>query len=105
MFLRVLAVSALAIGMAASAAAQNTRTSHTTDMFKGPRLQQAFGGAQQPSKDAILPNGNINVDPSVTGSIGGEKIFAQPRLQCDASPNTTGTRSNTYDLGTISGCP
>jgi hypothetical protein len=103
MLVRVLAISVLTIGLATSVAAQNSKTTHSSDIFKGPRLQQAFG--QPSSTDAILPNGTINVDPSVTGSISGDAPFAQPRLQCDASPNTTGTRSNTYDLGTISGCP
>lgn len=102
MFCRSVAISAILIGIASVAAAQNdTRTS---EMFKGPRLHQAFSGTEH-SKDAILPNGNINLDPSITSSIGDTNSFSQPRLQCDSSPNTVGVRSNTYNLGSVSGCP
>ena len=101
MFIRFLAISALAVVAATGAAAQG---SHNQDMFKGPRLHQAFGGGDH-SKDAILPDGTINVDPTVTGSVNDTNVFSQPRLQCDSSPNTVGNRSNTYNLGTISGCP
>ncbi len=101
MFLRSVAISAFIIGIAGTAAAQND--TRTTEMFKGPRLHQAFSGTDH-SKDSILPNGNINLDPSITGSVNDTNSFSQPRLQCDLSPNTVGNRANTYNLGAISGC-
>jgi len=102
MFFRSVAISAILIGMASLATAQND--THTSEMFKGPRLHQAFSGGDH-SKDAILPNGNINLDPSITSSISDTSVFSQPRLQCDSSPNTVGVRTNTYNMGATSGCP
>jgi hypothetical protein len=108
MFIRALAISALAIGLATTAMAQNSRHgTHTTEMFKGPRVQSVIGSGTNHSKDAILPDGTINVDPTVTGSVGPNSTtsFSQPRLQCDSSPNTSEMRSNTFDAAQPSNCP
>jgi hypothetical protein len=103
MFLKTIAISALALGTATAAMAQTTHKTHTTEMFKGPRVQSVIGSGQDHSKDAILPDGTINVDPSVTGSINRTTSFSQPRLQCDSSPNTSEMRSNVFDAA--SSCP
>ncbi len=109
MLLRTLAISALAIGMTTAAMAQTSHhTTRTTDMFKGPRVQSVIGSGTDHSKDAILPDGTINVDPAVTGSVttgGATTSFSQPRLQCDSSPNMSEMRSNTFDAAQSSNCP
>ena len=64
---------------------------------------QADVGSVDHSKDAILPDGTINTDPSVTGPIrAGDSIS---RLQCAAAPNSVGARSSTYSAGSASLCP
>lgn len=103
MFLKIIAISAIVVGSATAAMAQTTHKTHTTEMFKGSRVQSVIGSGEDHSKDAILPDGTINVDPSVTGSINGTTSFSQPRLQCDSSPNTSEMRTNTFDAA--SNCP
>jgi hypothetical protein len=103
MFLRTLAVSALAIGAATTVVAQSShKTTHTTEMFKGSRVQSVIGSGTDHSKDAILPDGTINLDPMVTGSLtnsnDGTTSSSQPRMLCDSSPATTGMRSSTFDM-------
>jgi hypothetical protein len=107
MLLKTLAISTLAIGMATGAMAQTSHTTRSTNMFKGDRVQSVIGSGTDHSKDAILPDGTINVDPTVTGSTSndGSSNFSQPRLQCNASPNTSEMRSNTFDMAAPSNCP
>jgi hypothetical protein len=110
MFMRTLAVSAFAIGIATTAFAQNShKPTHTTEMFKGARIHSAINDGVDHSKDAILPDGTINLDPTVTGSLtssnDGTTSSSQPRMTCDSSPNTSEMRSNTFDAAAPSSCP
>jgi hypothetical protein len=102
MFLRTLAVSALIMGVATTVVAQNTHKTHTTEMFKGSRVQSVIGSGTDHSKDAILPDGTINLDPMVTGSLtnsnDGTTSSSQPRMLCDSGPNTVGLRTSTFDM-------
>jgi len=100
MLLKTLAISALIVGMSSVAMAEQVHKHHqkrvTVEAF------QADVGTVDHSKDAILPDGTINTDPSVTGPIrAGDAIT---RLQCAAAPNSVGV-SNTYAAGPTSRCP
>jgi hypothetical protein len=109
MFLRAFAVSALAIGMATAAMAQGSHTSHSANTFKGARINSAITQNRDTSKDAILPDGTINVDPTVTGSVSpnaeSNSNRSGIRILCDSSPNTSEMRSNTFDAAAPSTCP
>lgn len=99
MLMRTLTITAFAAALATGAMAQGG--THSSEMFKGPRIHAAIQDGTDHSKDAILPDGTINVDPTVTGSVtpssDGTTSFSQPRMQCDSSPNTSEMRSNTFD--------
>jgi hypothetical protein len=108
MFLRAFAVSALAIAVATAAMAGGSHR-HSANTFKGARFNSATVQNRDTSKDAILPDGTINVDPTVTGSV---SPYAESssnrsgiRLMCDSSPNTSEMRSNTFDAALPSVCP
>ncbi|MBB3456870.1 hypothetical protein FHT86_005181 [Rhizobium sp. BK313] len=100
MLLKTLAISALVIGVS-SAAMAGPANKHRTTNFDAQAIQADIGNIDH-SKDAILPDGTINMDPSVVGP--GRKDDFISRLQCDARPNTMESRSNTYNLP-LSGCP
>jgi hypothetical protein len=108
MFLRAFAVSALAIGMATAAMAEGSHK-HSANTFKGARINSAIGQNRDTSKDAILPDGTINVDPTVTGSVSpnaeSNSNRSGIRILCDSSPNTSEMRSNTFDAAAPSTCP
>jgi hypothetical protein len=108
MFLRAFAVSALAIGMATAAMAQGSHK-HSTNTFKSARINSTIVQTRDTSKDAILPDGTINVDPTVTGSVSpyaeSNSNRSAIRIMCDSSPNTSEMRSNTFDAALPSICP
>ncbi|MEF0940320.1 hypothetical protein [Rhizobium sp. BR 362] len=100
MVLKTLAISALIVGMSGAAMAEQVHKHHpkrvTVEAFQPDVVFVDH------SKDAILPDGTINTDPSVTGPIrAGDAIS---RLQCAAAPNAVGV-SNTYAAGPTSLCP
>ncbi|MBB5573862.1 MULTISPECIES: hypothetical protein [Rhizobium] len=100
MLLKALTISALIVG-ASSVALAGPAHKHRTTTFDAQAIQTDFGVVDH-SKDAILPDGTINTDPSVTGPIrAGDAIT---RLQCAAAPNAVGV-SNTYAAGPTSRCP
>ncbi|MBM7048791.1 MULTISPECIES: hypothetical protein [Rhizobium] len=101
MLLKTLAISALVIGMSSGAMAEQVHKHHPKTL-KVETLQTDVGGVDH-SKDAILPDGTINTDPSVTGPIRAGDTMS--RLQCAAAPNSVGARSNTYSAGAASLCP
>lgn len=101
MLLKTLVISALVVGMSSAAMAATIHKHHTTH-FKAHQIRADVGNFGH-SKDAILPNGVINTDPSVTGPIHSGDYFS--RLQCDVTPNTNEGPSNTYDAALPSGCP
>ncbi|PZM11487.1 hypothetical protein [Rhizobium tubonense] len=109
MFLRAFAVSALAIGMATTAMAEGSHATHSVNTFKGGRINSAINQNRDTSKDAILPDGTINVDPTVTGSVSpsaeGNSNRGAVRIICDSSPNTSEMRSNTFDAALPGACP
>jgi len=101
MLLRTLAISALVLGMSSAAMAEQAHKHHPKRV--NVEAFQADVGSVDHSKDAILPDGTINTDPSVTGPIrAGDSIS---RLQCAAAPNSVGARSSTYSAGSASLCP
>jgi hypothetical protein len=101
MLLRTLAISALVVGMSSAAMAEQVHKHHPKRV--NVEAFQADVGSVDHSKDAILPDGTINTDPSVTGPIrAGDSIS---RLQCAAAPNSVGARSSTYSAGSASLCP
>ncbi|AYG67784.1 hypothetical protein FBZ98_105330 [Rhizobium sp. ERR 922] len=101
MLLRTLAISALVLGMSSAAMAEQAHKHHPKRV--NVEAFQADVGNVDHSKDAILPDGTINTDPSVTGPIrAGDSIS---RLQCAAAPNSVGARSSTYSAGSASLCP
>ena len=101
MLLKTLAISALVVGVS-SAAMAGPAHKHRTTNFDAQEIQTDIGNVDH-SKDAILPDGTINTDPSVTGPIrAGDSIT---RLQCAAAPNSVGVRSSTYAAGSSSLCP
>jgi hypothetical protein len=109
MFTKALAIAALTIGMATTAMAAGTHKTHSVDTFKGARINSAVNENRDTSKDAILPDGTINVDPSVTGSVSPNAEDSSNRsairIMCDSSPNTSEMRSNTFDAAQPSTCP
>ncbi|MFK0164732.1 hypothetical protein [Rhizobium sp. NPDC090279] len=101
MLLRTLAISALVIGMSSAAMAEQVHKHHPKRV-NVEALQTDIGNVDH-SKDAILPNGVINTDPSVTGPIrAGDTIS---RLQCAAAPNSVGARASAFSAGSASLCP
>ncbi|MDK4713382.1 hypothetical protein [Rhizobium sp. CNPSo 4039] len=101
MLLRTLAITALIVGMSSAAMAEQVHKHHPKRV--NVEAFQADVGSVDHSKDAILPDGTINTDPSVTGPIrAGDSIS---RLQCAAAPNSVGARSSTYSAGSASLCP
>jgi hypothetical protein len=109
MLLRVFAIAALVFGMATTAMAGGAHTTHSVNTFKGPRIKSAIMQGRDTSKDAILPDGTINVDPTVTGSVSPSAVdssnWTAHRILCDSSPNTAEMTSNTYDSALPSVCP
>jgi hypothetical protein len=104
MLLKSLAISAaLVIGVSGAAMAQQMHKRHQADTFGGQNIDQSIADGQDHSKDAILPDGTINTDPSVTGPIRAGDTAS--RLQCAAAPNSVGTRTNTFTAGSASQCP
>ena len=100
MLLKTLAISVLVVGMSSAAMAASAHKHQAAP----PKLSEVPTSADyvDHSKDAILPDGTINTDPSVTGPIrAGDSIS---RLQCAASPNAVGIQ-NTYASGPTSLCP
>lgn len=101
MLLKTLAISALVIGMSGVAMAAPVHKHHPRNL-KVEALQTDVGNVDH-SKDAILPDGRINTDPSVTGPIrAGDTIS---RLQCAAAPNSVGARASAFSSGSASLCP
>jgi hypothetical protein len=100
MLLKTLAISALVIGVS-SAAMAGPAHKHRTTTFDAQAIQTDVGTVDH-SKDAILPDGTINMDPSVVGPGRNDDFIS--RLQCDSRPNTMESRSNTYN-SPLSGCP
>ncbi|MDE1990996.1 MAG: hypothetical protein KGI75_00760 [Rhizobiaceae bacterium] len=101
MLLKTLAVSVLIVGMSTAAMAASAHKHHAQAPLKVDDVQTSADYVDH-SKDAILPDGTINTDPSVTGPIrAGDSIS---RLQCAASPNAVGIQ-NTYASGPTSLCP
>ncbi|MDL2404187.1 hypothetical protein PY650_00645 [Rhizobium calliandrae] len=101
MLLKALTISAIVVGVSTSAALAGSAHKHRTATFDAQAMQTDAGFVDH-SKDAILPDGTINTDPSVTGPIrAGDAIT---RLQCAAAPNSVGV-SNTYAAGPTSHCP
>ncbi|MBB6485429.1 hypothetical protein [Rhizobium lusitanum] len=100
MLLKTLAISALVIGMSSAAMAEQVHK-HRHKNLKVETIQTDVGNVDH-SKDAILPDGRINTDPSVTGPIRAGDSMS--RLQCAAAPNAVGVRS-TYAAGPSSLCP
>lgn len=98
MFLRILAASTLALGLASTAFAEPL-TLHVSP--KGPRIVTVYTSVVDHSKDAIHADGTINVDQTIVGSTNRTPI----RIQCDSSPNTSVMRSNTFDAAPNSDCP
>ena len=101
MLLKALTISALVIGMSSAAIAEPVHK-HRARSLNVDTIQTDVGNFDH-SKDAILPDGTINTDPSVTGPI--RAGDAMTRLQCAAAPNSVGVRSNTYAAGPASLCP
>ncbi|MGG6896216.1 hypothetical protein [Rhizobium sp. BR 315] len=102
MLLKTLAISALVIGMSSAAAMAEQAHKHHPKRVNVQAFQADVGNVDH-SKDAILPDGTINTDPSVTGPIRAGDSMS--RLQCAAAPNSVGVRSNTYAAGPSSLCP
>ncbi|NLR99294.1 hypothetical protein HGP17_20935 [Rhizobium sp. P38BS-XIX] len=101
MLLRTLAISALIVGMSSAAMAEQAHKHHPKRV--NVEAFQPDTSYVDHSKDAILPDGTINTDPSVTGPIrAGDSVT---RLQCAAAPNSVGARSNTFAAGSASLCP
>lgn len=98
MFLRILAASALALSVATGAVAEPLTLRVSP---KGPRIVTVYSSMADHSKDAILADGTINLDQTVTGSTNRTPI----RIQCDSSPTTSVMRSNTFDAAPSSDCP
>lgn len=98
MFLKILAVSTIALGMASAAVAEPLSVNVTP---KAPRIITVYTSVIDHSKDAILPNGVINVDQAFTGSTN----RSPSRIQCDSSPTTSVMRTNTFDAPPSSDCP
>lgn len=98
MYLRILAASTLALGLASSALAEPLTLRVTP---KGPRVVTVYTSVQTRSEDAILPSGIINVDQTLIGSTNRTPI----RIQCDSSPTTSVMRTNTFDAAPNSDCP
>ncbi|MBN8952812.1 MULTISPECIES: hypothetical protein [unclassified Rhizobium] len=104
MLLRTLAISALVVAMSSAAMAEQVHKHHPkrVNRVNVEALQTDIGSVDH-SKDAILPNGVINTDPSVTGPIrAGDTIS---RLQCAAAPNSVGARASAFSAGSASLCP
>lgn len=101
MLLKTLAISALVIGMSSVAMAAPVHKHHP----KTPKVEalQTDVGNVDHSKDAILPDGTINTDPSVTGPIRAGDTMS--RLQCAAAPNSVGARASAFSAGSASLCP
>src|SRR5262252_7838599 len=89
--------AALAIGISGAAMAKDLHKPRTANTFQGDNIEASIGDGQDHSKDAILPDGTINTDPSVVGPIRAGDTAS--RLQCAAAPNSVGGRSNTYAAG------
>ncbi|TXI12087.1 MAG: hypothetical protein E6Q76_01525 [Rhizobium sp.] len=101
MLLRTLVISALVVGMSGAAMAEQVHKHHPKRV--NVEAFQPDNTYADHSKDAILPDGTINTDPSVTGPIrAGDSVT---RLQCAAAPNSVGVRSNTFAAGSASLCP
>jgi hypothetical protein len=98
MFLKVLAASTLVVGMATGVMAEPL-TLHVSP--KGPRVVTVYSAMIDHSKDAILADGTINLDQTVTGSTNRTPI----RIQCDSNPSTSVMRTNTFDAAPNSDCP
>jgi len=98
MFLRILAASTLALGLATGAVAEPL-TLHVTP--KGPRVVTVYTSVVDHSKDAILADGTINVDQPFIGTTNRTPI----RIQCDSNPTTSVMRTNTFDAAPLSDCP
>ena len=96
MYLRILAASTLALGIASSALAEPLTLSVSP---KGPRIVTVYTSVVDHSKDAILADGTINVDQTYVG------IDTPTRIQCDSSPNTSVMRTNTFDAPPSDNCP
>jgi hypothetical protein len=101
MLLKTLAISAVVIGMSSAAMAEQVHKHHPK-RINVEAVQTDVGNVDH-SKDAILPDGTINTDPSVTGPIRAGDTMS--RLQCAAAPNSVGARSNTFSAGSASLCP
>jgi len=101
MLLKTLAISVLVIGMSSAAMAEQVHKHHPKRV--NVEAVQTDVGNVDHSKDAILPDGTINTDPSVTGPIRAGDTMS--RLQCAAAPNSVGARSNTFSAGSASLCP
>ncbi|NTJ63027.1 hypothetical protein G6M50_15860 [Agrobacterium rhizogenes] len=101
MLLRTLAISALVLGVSSAAMAEQVHKHHPKRV--NVEAFQTDVGNVDHSKDAILPDGTINTDPSVTGPIRAGDSMS--RLQCAAAPNAVGVRSNTFAAGPSSLCP
>ncbi|MBB4567974.1 hypothetical protein [Rhizobium leucaenae] len=101
MLLKTFAISALVVGMSGAAMAEQVHKHHPKRVDV-ETFQTDIGNVDH-SKDAILPDGTINTDPSVTGPI--RAGDAMTRLQCAAAPNSVGVRSNTFTAGSASLCP
>ena len=101
MLLKTLTISAVVIGMSSAAMAEQVHKHHPK-RINVEAVQTDVGNVDH-SKDAILPDGTINTDPSVTGPIRAGDTMS--RLQCAAAPNSVGARSNTFSAGSASLCP
>ncbi|NTF43741.1 hypothetical protein A6U86_25730 [Rhizobium sp. AC27/96] len=101
MLLKTLAISALVIGMSSGAMAEQVHKHHPKRV-KVEAVQTDVGNVDH-SKDAILPDGTINTDPSVTGPIRAGDTMS--RLQCAAAPNSVGARASAFSAGSASLCP
>jgi hypothetical protein len=96
MFLKTLTLSALAAAMATGAMAEPLTFSVSP---KGPRIVTVYTSVVDHSKDAILADGTINTEQTFVG------VTTPIRIQCDASPNTSVMRTNTFDAAPSSDCP
>ncbi|AYG60970.1 hypothetical protein [Rhizobium jaguaris] len=96
--LKALTISALVVGLSSAAMAAPVHKHRATN-FKAEAIQADVGNIDH-SKDAILPDGTINTDPSVIGPGRSDDYIS--RLQCATTPNAM---VSAYTYSSSLGCP
>lgn len=98
MFLKILAASALTLGMVSGAVAEPLNLRVTPN---APHVIVVYRSVIDHSKDSIQPDGTMRVNLAFLGTTNRSPL----RIQCDSSPTTSVMRTNTFDAGPLSDCP